>query len=214
MSATNLTWQILKDETANTLDKGRTSADPVAYSQLPFTINHSEREIITALKLKGFETTVIGNLSDGVCIYAKPERFKEIVQMQIQVAGKRRTIFIRDYSYIRTYWPDETVEGTPKFYADHGDDHWVFGPTPDANYPWEVKFYAQPRLLEEGYQTNWLTENAPNLLRWATFKNFALFNKRYDSFAIFKAEYERELGAMLGQDMAKLMDRAAERDGA
>lgn len=214
MAATNLTYASLFADLGAYLEKGRSAVDVSSYAQIPRIINDSEREIVTTLKLKGFERTLIWNLVVGVCIYPKPDRWRETVSMQMQVDSERVSVFTRDYTYVRFVYPNESLTGQPTIYADHNDGAWLFGPTPDDTYPMETKVYQLPKLLSDDNETNWLTSEAPNLLKSLCLRNYALFLGRDDRLPQFDADYTKHLKTFASSDLAKMMDRSAERDGA
>jgi hypothetical protein len=210
--ATNYTFSTILDDLGAYLEKARVVGS-TAYEQRPRIINLSERWIVTELKLQGYERTLRGALVAGQSIYPKPDRHRETLSMHIEVEGKIWPLFPRGYEYLRAVYPD-AVQGIPEFYADHGEGHWLVGPHPDAAYPWETKIYQLPKLLGEDTQTNWLTEENGVALQFQALRQMALFLKKYDEAAVFEAEYGKAIGGMASQDSKKLMDRAAERDGA
>lgn len=210
--ATNLTYSSLLADIGNYLEKARLP-DTTAYEQRPRIINLAERSIVTELKLQGYECTLRGSMETGKSIYAKPARFRETISIHAVVGGAMTPLFPRSYEYCRLYWPDAAQTGTPKFYADHGDAHWLIAATPEEDYLWEVKVYQLPRLLDEQNQVNWLTEYNPVALQWRALKEMAIFLRKFDDAARFEAEYGKAISAMAAQDAKKLMDRAAERDG-
>jgi gamma-glutamyl phosphate reductase len=210
--ATNFTFTSLCDDLSAYLERAR-KVDSDAYLQRPRIINLAEDLIITELKLQGYERTLLWDLEAGVSVYAKPDRHRETLSMQVEVAGKIVTLFPRGYEYLTTVYPDD-AQGVPAFYADHGARHWIIGPNPAADYTCRTKIYQLPKLLGEDTQTNWLTEeNGPALL-YRSLKEMALFLKKYDEAQVFEAEYGKAISGMATQDSKKLMDRAAERDGA
>ncbi len=196
-------------------DKGK-AGDVTTIAQIPRLITRAEYGIVTDAELKGYERTLIWALEDGLAIYQKPERHRSMVLFTIATGATsetRKTLLSREYGYLSMFWPDRTVEGTPTFYADHGEHHWLLCATPDAAYPAEVKDFAQPMLLGETNETNWLTDEAPNLLQSRAMLELAIFSKNAADVQKWMGVYQQDLGAFKGKDMSKVMDRAAERDG-
>lgn len=211
MTATTLTYATLLDDMRDYADRGRVG-DDVIRNQLPRLVNSAERAIITDAKLQGYERTLTQALAAGTSIYAKPDRFRETLSVSIVDNGARRPLFARSYEYVRAYWPDESETALPLFYADHGTGHWLIGPTPDAAYGAEIKIYQLPELLSEANQTNWLTDEAPTMLRYRAMMELAVLSKDPQRAAEFRELYRERLAAFMGEDMAKIMDRAAARD--
>jgi hypothetical protein len=209
-----LTFTSLRSDISKYVDRGKTSDDSEIYDQIPRIINMVERIIATDLKVQGSERTLTDALVDGTSVYAKPERWRETISMQIITSGARSTLQARDYRYCRAYWPDESQTATPLFYADHGLDHWLIAPTPDAAYGWEVKAWLMPALLDDSNQTNWLTDGAPQLLLAGCLQETARLLKHSGQVASFGAEYARHLGSIKGEDVKKITDASAKREGA
>jgi hypothetical protein len=209
-----LTYTSLLTDLAAYMDRGPAS-DAKVNAQLPRLINLAERNIVTDLKLQGYERTLTRSMASGTSIYVKPDRWKATVSMTIinTTTGDRAVLSPRSYEYIRAYWPDESETGTPKFYAEHGATHWLIGPTPNAAFGWEVKIWQMPPLLDASNTTNWLTDEAPGLLLDCCLRELAKMTKRWEDFARHDASYKEKLAAFRVEDVKKMMDRAAKREG-
>lgn len=213
--ATTTTFTTLKEDVQRYLERGATmGTDPIIVEQLPRLINLAERRIARELKVQGFSTVVTGTLSAGQSVYAKPDRWRDTVSMNIGTgAGNttRKQLFTRAYEYVRQYWPDETLTDEPQFYADYDYTHWVFAPTPDADYPFEILYYELPPLLDDSVQSNWLTEYAPQLLLYGTLLEATPFLKNDERIPVWQAMYDRAAAMLNGEDLAKVLDRNAVR---
>lgn len=213
--ATTTTFTTLKEDVQRYLERGATmGTDPIIVEQLPRLINLAERRIARELKVQGFSTVVTGTLSAGQSVYPKPDRWRDTVSMNIGTgAGNttRKQLFTRAYEYVRQYWPDETLTGEPQFYADYDYTHWLFAPTPDADYPFEILYYELPPLLDDSVQSNWLTEYAPQLLLYGTLLEATPFLKNDERIPVWQSMYDRAAAMLNGEDLAKVLDRNAVR---
>lgn len=213
--ATTTTFTTLKEDVQRYLERGATmSTDPVMVEQLPRLINLAERRIARELKVQGFINVVTGTLVPGQSVYPKPDRWRDTVSVNIGTgAGNntRKQLFTRSYEYTRQYWPDESATGEPVFYADYDYTHWLFAPSPDAAYPFEILYYELPPLLDENVQTNWLTEFAPQLLLYGTLLEATPFLKNDERIQVWQAMYDRSAAMLNGEDLAKVLDRNAVR---
>ena len=213
--ATTTTFTTLKADVQRYLERGATmSTDPVMVEQLPRLINLAERRIARELKVQGFINVVTGTLVPGQSVYPKPDRWRDTVSVNIGTgAGNntRKQLFTRSYEYTRQYWPDESATGEPVFYADYDYTHWLFAPSPDAAYPFEILYYELPPLLDENVQTNWLTEFAPQLLLYGTLLEATPFLKNDERIQVWQAMYDRSAAMLNGEDLAKVLDRNAVR---
>ena len=204
----SMTYNSLLDDVRRYLERGFTAeSDQIVYEQLPRLITLGERRIARELKIQGFIRPIQTNLTPGVAVYPKPDRWRDTVSMTIN----NQPIFARSYEYIRSYWPNENETGTPEFYADYDYQHWIIAPTPQNPQLLEILYYEQPRFLGDDFQTNWLTEYAPDLLLYATLLEASPFLKNDERVQLWQAMYDRAAQALSGEDLKRIMDRSANR---
>ena len=209
----SMTFTSLQSDIRNYLERGGIT-DPIVYEQIPRLITLAERRIARELKIQGFQRVVNTTLQTGVAVYPKPDRWRDTISVNIGTGNNNNThtaIFARSYEYIRQYWPDETQTSQPLFYADYNYNFWIFGPTPDANYPMEVLYYELPPLLDNTNQTNWLSEYAPNLLLYGSLVEATPFVKDDQRVQLWQSYYDRALAALNGEDLQKIVDRSTNR---
>ena len=211
-----MTYTSLRTDIRNYLERGSIT-DPIVFEQIPRLITLAERRIARELKIQGFQTVVVTNMQTNLAVYAKPDRWRETISINIGTGtgnNNRTPVFSRSYEYVRNYWPNESVTGTPEFYADYNYSNWVFAPTPDAAYPMEILYYELPPLLDDTNETNWLTEFAPNVLLYASLVEATPFVKDDQRVQLWQTYYDRAIAALNGEDLAKILDRAANRNEA
>ncbi len=211
MPATVTTFQTLTDDIKAYLDRGRDANDEVVLDQIPRIVNLAERMIATDIKLQGFQRAITQSVAGGVSVIAKPDGWRETVSFAVVEASRRRQLYARSYEYLRAYWPDESETGTPQFYADYGVAHWAIAPTPASAIPVEVMIYQMPELLSDANQTNWLTDEAPDLLLAKSLAEAYRFVKNTERAAEYDAMYGQRVQSFTGQDARKITDRAAQR---
>jgi hypothetical protein len=213
--ATNMTFDTLKDDVRKYLERGASAiTDPVVYEQIPRLINLAERRIARELKITGFIEVVTDHFIPGQSVYRKPDRWRDTVSMNYGNGpdmAERTPIFTRGYEYARAYWPNESQQASPEFYADYNYSHWLFVPTPDAAYPFEILYYALPPMLDDTVQSNWITDYAPQLLLYATLLEASPFLKNDERISTWQTFYDRAAAMINGEDIAKMLDRAQSR---
>ena len=193
-----MTYDSLLVDLRRYLERGFTQdSDQIVYDQLPRLITLGERAVQTPLQA-------------GVAVYLKPDRWRDTVSMTVNGSP----IFARSYEYCRNYWPDEAETAAPQFYADYDYQHWLITPTPDAADTWEILYYEQPALLGDDFQTNWLTEYAPDLLLYAALLEATPFLKKDERIQTWQAMYDRAAQAISGEDLKRILDRSANRSEA
>lgn len=213
--ATVMTFTTLQQDVRRYLERGNTYAsDPIVFEQIPRLINLAERRIARELKVQGFINVVTGTMTVGQSVYNKPDRWRDTVSFNIGTGtgnNSRKTLFTRDYEYVRSYWPDSTQVEQPIFYCDYDYSHWLVAPTPDEAYPFEVLYYELPPLLDDVVQTNWLTEYAPQLLLYGALLEATPFLKNDERIQVWQNMYDRAAAMLNGEDLAKILDRSAVR---
>ena len=207
----SMTYNSLLQDMRRYLERGFTAeSDEIVYEQLPRLITLGERRIARELKIQGFIRAVQTPLQVGLAVYLKPDRWRDTVSMTLNGSP----IYARSYEYCRNYWPDEAQTGTPQFYADYDYQHWLLTPTPNATDTLEILYYEQPQLLDDEFQTNWLTEYAPDLLLYASLLEATPFLKNDQRIGTWQAMYDRAAQALSGEDLKRILDRSATRSEA
>ena len=221
--ATTLTFTTLKEDIVSYLDRGMSGGiDKDVEAQLPRLINNAERRIARELKVEGFVNVVTSTMVAGVAVYAKPDRWRRTLSVTYgkdaaapaTVGNKRTPVFARSYEYARNYWPDDTKLDAPEFYSDYDYQHWLVTPTPDANYPYEIVYHEQPRLLDDTNQENWLTQYLPRALLYASLLEATPFLRNDERIPTWQQFYAEEMGAVNSEDLKRIVDRATTRQEA
>ena len=211
--STTMTFDSLKDDVRRYLECGSTlAADPIVYEQIPRLINLAERRISTELKIEGLIDVVTTTFSAGVSVYAKPDRWRDTISINVQLpSGSRKTIQTRGYEFLREYWPNSDESGEPEYYADYNYTHWLLAPTPDVSYPAEIRYHQLAPLLSDSVQTNWITQYVPQLLLYATLLEASPFLKNDERIATWQSMYDRAAAMVNGEDLSRIIDRASVR---
>lgn len=209
--ATAMTYTSLLNDLRNYLERGASfGTDPSVFIQLPSLVGLAERRLARELKVQGTVNVVSSVMIQGEATYPKPDRWRETVSIRAGTGTGFNTtqeIFPRAYEYIRQYWPNQTLTGTPRFYADYDYQHWFFAPSPSQDFPYEIIYYELPPLLGEDVQTNWFTQFAPNALLYASLMEAAPFLKNEEIIPIWQAFYDRAIAALNGEDIRQIADR-------
>ena len=211
-----MTFTSLQATLRKYIERGSTT-DVSVYEMLPELINIAERNIAIDLNVTGIREVVSSAMVAGTSVYQKPTGWRRTVSINFGGGtglDQRTSLFPRSYEYCRSYWPDDTQLSAPKFYAEYSDQYMLITPTPDAAYPFEMTYYAKPTLLDDANQTNWITENWPQLLLYASLREIAPFMKQEERMATWESMYQKLLSAITGDDLKKVVDRSATRQEA
>lgn len=207
----SMTYNSLVNQVMDYLD--RTDTD--TQNEVPNFIYQAEQRICRESKNIGLEQYVTGSFTPGVSVLAKPARWRRSITFSYGSGAGNNTVnqlFLRSYDYIRNYWNNPSTQAPPQYYSDYGYDHLLIGPTPDLAYPFEFAYLELPQPLSVANQTNWLTDNVPDLLLYATLLEAISFLKNDERIPIWTSYYNRALQSLNNQDNQRLLDRASNRD--
>jgi len=175
----------------------------------PTYIARCEFEIAQYIKTLGQMEVVDSTMNIGNPVIAKPARWRKTVSMTLSNSGSKQPILLRKLEYLNAYAQDVTATGTPLYYADYDFEHWIVAPTPDQAYAFEALCYTRLQPLSSAYQTNWLTQNAPNAMLFGTLKQTAPFLKNDARLALWKQMFDEALAALKTEDTLRVADRSA-----
>ncbi len=217
-----MTFTSLQSDIQAYLERG-TVLDPIVYAQLPELINFAERRISKDLKVLGFVVAATFTMQANLAVYAKPDRWREIISMNVGSSPTgtivRTEMYPRSYEWVRTFWPDDTqtnfstygVYSPPKYYAHYNYQNVIVAPTPDQAYPAELVYYEEPALLDNSNQTNYLTQYLPNLLLYSTLLECSPFLKKDDRIAVWQQMYDKFAAVADGESKNNILDRNSTR---
>ncbi len=214
MPAPIMTYSSLFTDIQSYLDR---ASDNGLTAQIPSLMQLGEIRCARELKTLGFKAVYVNSFVTTSCVVPKPARWRETISFNIGSGtdfNTRQPLFPRSYEFCRSYWPNDTIaesSSPPLYYADYDYNHWLIAPTPYTGIPYEVSIYENPVPLSAINQTNWLTENAPDLILYATLIEAEPFVKNYELVQIWKDNYDRALAAQLGEDKKRKTDNSVTR---
>ena len=207
--ATTPSWVMTYDSLTSTVLQYLERRDAAVVEAIPTFITLCEFEIAQYIKTLGQMEVVDANMNIGNPVIAKPARWRKTVSMTLSNEGDKQPILLRKLEYLNTYAQDVTATGTPLYYADYDYEHWIVAPTPDKAYSFEALCYTRLQPLSSAYQTNWLTQNAPNAMLFGTLKQTAPFLKNDARLALWKQMFDEALAALKTEDTLRVADRSA-----
>jgi len=159
------------------------------------------------------QTSSAANLVAGTSDYVVPTA--RMIR-QVSVISSNVTAYLdhRIDSYLRDFWPNATLQATPRFYSTKSSatagTTITIAPTPDAADPYLVDFIAPETGLSAANTTNWVGDNAENLLLSACLYEASAFLKAGETLALYKTQFDEALQLFV-QEMQR--DYAAEYNG-
>lgn len=209
-----MTFSSLKTQIANTLKRDDLT------SRIPEFIENGEFFIANDVRPRGFEVYVSSTFTagSGGAIITLPVRFKEMIAFHVlsNAAGTatgtvRSTIQRRPYSYVRWYGRDQTSTGLPKYWAGMGQDNALVALSPSVAFVFNMAYYERLAPLSNANTTNWLTDQAPNLLLYGALVQAAPYLREDPRIATWKSLYE---DAKSGVNASSFANKTAEADAA
>lgn len=197
------TYDSLVDDISTYLER----TDQATLDKIPTFIMLAEQVIAAEIKFLGNRVVMNSNMVQAQDVIDKPARWHKTVSMNVTVAGEKRSIFLRPYEYLRTYWPDSTQTDVPEYYADYDYTHWLVAPTPADDYAFEVTYYERIQPLDSSNQTNWFTIYAPQALLYGSLLQAMPFLKNDERMQMWQAQYTNIMNVLKAEDVSRIGDR-------
>lgn len=182
-------------------------SDTLITNQIPQFIALAQIRIPRELKILGFRQEVTG-VFDGTAqssgIMQKPADWRKTISFYVGTGSTNNIhtpVLERDYDYLRTVYPNPTIQGTPRFFADADYEHWLVQPSPSSALPYKIPYYATLTQLDNTTQTNWLTVNAPDLLLYASLIEAIPFVKTDERIPVWQGMYTAAKQALIIQEI-------------
>jgi hypothetical protein len=176
-------------------------------TRIPTFIMLAERKTSRILKAQLAQIAVTNALTINNPVVVKPQRWVETISFTIETSDGIVVLKERSRETIQTMYPVLTDYAAPKYYAEWQENYYYIGPTPDAAYDFELMMYQQPPNLDVTQQTNYLTENAPDLLLYSTLLEAEGYLKNDERLPVWKAARDEILQQYGVLDQRRQADR-------
>jgi hypothetical protein len=130
-------------------------------------ITMAENRILRDIDLDVFKVESTGTTTTGNRFLVAPSDILTHLFLMVTISGDQTFLDFRDTSFMKEYWPDSTVTGTPKYYSVWDQNTFYIAPTPDAAYPVQLGYIYRPQQLSSTNTTTWTSTNAPEVLLYA-----------------------------------------------
>lgn len=146
----------------------------------PLLIERAQLRIQRALDLNAdrVEDTFT---ADGPEVYLPDDL---IILRHIRVADGEY-LLQKDLSFLRTYQPDTSVTGTPKYYAYVDDSNILISPAADA-VDLELAYTVRIPILSPSQTENWLSQYMPDLLQYSLLLEMAIWTKDAEMITLYR----------------------------
>ena len=172
-------------------------------SLIPTFVQQAEQRIFRTVTIPEVRANSTGTVFKGNQYLQRPSDFLAVASMAIidPTTAEYSYLLDKDVNFIREGFPVTATEGKPLYYAQFDGDnvslstdgHFIFGPTPNANYTVELHYYYQPPSIVTS-QTSWLGDNADTVLLYGSLVEAYTFMKgEADIMNDYKERYESSL---------------------
>jgi hypothetical protein len=203
--AVSMTYNSLFNDISSYLER----TDTATLDKIPTFIMLAEQVLASEIKFLGNLTVNQSTMVSGDPVITKPARWRKTVSINVTAGGERRPVFLRTYEFLRQYWPDESQEDVPKYYADYDYTHWLVAPTPADPYNFEVLYYEEVQPLDASNQTNWFTQYAPQAMLYGSLLQAMPFLKNDERMPMWQAQYDKIVTQLKTENIQRLGDRQA-----
>ena len=203
--AVSMTYNSLFNDISSYLERTHTAT----LDKIPTFIMLAEQVLASEIKFLGNLTVNQSTMVSGDPVITKPARWRKTVSINVTAGGERRPVFLRTYEFLRQYWPDESQEDVPKYYADYDYTHWLVAPTPADPYNFEVLYYEEVQPLDAANQTNWFTQYAPQAMLYGSLLQAMPFLKNDERMPMWQAQYDKIVTQLKTENIQRLGDRQA-----
>lgn len=183
------TYSDLKDAVANWAD--RHDLEP----NIPDFIHLAEARINRRLRIRAMETKEYANTISGQANYKLPAGF---IQMREFRLNKEPTVSLQ-YVTPEIYESWNLGRGRPKYYTIIANELRL-GPVPVDKYEMEMLFYRKFDNLSDTNPTNWVLENAPDILLYGSLLELEPFIQNDQRLQVWAQAYDAAYESLQDQD--------------
>lgn len=176
---------------------GTGTATLTSTEQVNTFIQQAEQRIYNTVELLVSYEQTTGTLTAGSEYLAVPNDWLANFSLAvIDANGRYEYLINKDVNFIRAAYPNPSYEALPVHYAYFDNNEFIFGPTPDANYSYELFYYRYPESIVTA-GTSWLGDNFDSVLLYGTLLEAYTFMKgEPDLIQLYQFRYEEALGQL------------------
>ena len=174
------------------------TAETTFVAELDTFIKEAEERILKNVSLPVFRKNVEGIGTSGNPYLSAPSDFLASYSLALIISNEYTYPLLKHVSFIRDYTPNPSTTGPTKYYALFDDTTFLLGPTPAANYSYQLHYKYRPASLTttSGTDTTWLSDNAPDALLYGTLAEAATFLKTPEEVGQYEQRFSMAMEAL------------------
>jgi hypothetical protein len=204
------------DLLSNVRNYTETTSDVLTDAIINQFIQSTEDKLRRTVDLTYYRRYDTATLTVNNAFLPLPADWEATRYIQLIDGSDNRTFLIqKDISFMNEYKPNRTSTGagTPKYYAVYDDDTHMLAPTPNAALTVELAYTYKPPVLSSTTTSNWVSQNAPNVLLYGcVLEALGYLKGPADMIQYYDKNYNQSVQALATYEMGR--DRRDEfRDG-
>lgn len=170
--------------------------NPDFAAQMDTFIQTAEDNITTTVRLPSARKKSAFEVTAGTSEFLAPSDMRAVISLS--VTSGLVSSFLRpvEPDFLRVAFPASGPQGVPTRYAFADGVTVLIGPPPNATYVCNLEYEKRPGSLTAETAGTWLSENAPQALKWGTIVQGYIWMKG-DTAVL--AEYKEQLAIAVGQ---------------
>ena len=166
-------------------------------------IRNTELEIAGAVDYDDLRKYSTSNVTTGNRYVVMPSDLLILRSVQIINGNLRDFLEKRETSFISEYAPNDTVTGSPKYYAIWDENNILLAPTPDSVYQIQINFIKDPPHFDSSTNT-FLSQHQEALLLYGVLKEtFGYLKGPADLYNQYSQRYNESIQAFALQQMGR-----------
>jgi hypothetical protein len=128
-----------------------------------------------------------------------------LILRSVQIINSNIRDFLekKDTSFISEFAPNETVTGTPKYFANWDETNILLAPTPNANFEIQINYIKDPPHFDSSTNT-FLSEHQEALLLYGVLREcFGFLKGPEDLYKLYSDRYNQSIQAFGLQQMGR-----------
>lgn len=172
---------------------------------IPTFVRQAEERILRTVAIPELRKNATTTVSTGNYYLGRPADILSVFSLAVvSGSGVYTYLLPKDVSFIREAYPQNTTQGTPKYYAQFDGDtistngNFILAPAADATYTVELHYYYDPpSIVTDG--TSWLGEHAETVLLYGCLVEAYTFMKGdADLMQVYQTRYDDALRLTFG----------------
>ena len=166
-------------------------------------IRNVELDIAGQVDYDDLRKYATSNTLSGNRYVSMPSDLLILRSVQIINSNVRDFLEKKDTSFISEFAPNETVTGTPKYFANWDETNILLAPTPNANFEVQINYIKDPPHFDSSTNT-FLSEHQEAMLLYGVLREcFGFLKGPEDLYKLYSDRYNQNIQAFGLQQMGR-----------